>query len=139
MPPKLAFDTPEGPMLLSIDDAQFMAYDAGEFSMRSPRELVERMRRMGLGDIAEHHVRLLAQSKVTVMELREAREDAEALLASGEPFEDTITPRLAKLRELITQTQLSMRSSMDRMAAISSACHAGLIAIPGYRPPARPA
>jgi hypothetical protein len=139
MPPKLAFETPEGPMLLSIDDAQFMAYDAGEFSMRSPRELVERMRRMGLGDIAEHHVRLLAQSKVTVMELREAREDAEALLASGEPFEDTITPRLDKLRELITQTQLSMRSSMDRMAAISSACHAGLNAIPGYRPPARPA
>jgi hypothetical protein len=126
-------------MLLSIDDAQFMAYDAGEISMRSPRQLVERMRSMGLGDLAEHHVRLLAQSKVTVMELREAREDAEALLASGQPFEDTITPRLDRLRELITQTQLSMRSSLDRMAAISSACHAGLCAIPGYRPPSRSA
>jgi hypothetical protein len=139
MPPKLAFDTPEGPMLFSIDDAQFMAYDAGEISMRSPRQLVERMRAMGLGDLAEHHVRLLAQSKVTVMELREAREDAEALLASGEPFVDTISPRLDRLRETITQTQLSLRSSMDRMAAISSACHAGLSELPGYRPPSRPA
>jgi hypothetical protein len=138
MSTKLEFHTPEGNLSISIADAEFMAYDAGEASIDDPRFLVERMRAMGLSELAEHHARLIAQNRVTVMELREAREDAEALLASGEPFEDTITPRLEVMRETITRTQLAMRASINRMAALSAACHQALSELPGYRPPARP-
>jgi hypothetical protein len=136
MPTKLEFQTPEGRLSLSIADAQFMAYEAGETSYRSTRRLVERMQSMGLGALAEHHARLLAQCKVNIMELRETRDDAEAMLVCGEPFEDTISPRLDLLRESITRTQLDLRASMDRLAALSASCHKALMQIPGYRPPA---
>ncbi|WP_277189055.1 hypothetical protein [Caballeronia sp. BR00000012568055] len=138
MSTKLEFESPEGRLSLSIADAQFMAYDAGEACLRSPRRLIERMRAMGLGDLAEHHARLLAQNKVTVMELREARDDAEALLACGEPFVDTISPRLDVLRDLITRTQIDMRESVDRLAALSASCHRALSQLPGYQPPSFP-
>jgi hypothetical protein len=134
MSTKLEFQTPEGRLSLSIADAQFMAYEAGETSYRSTRKLVERMQSMGLGALAEHHARLLAQCKVNIMELRETRDDAEAMLVCGEPFEDTISPRLDALRENITRTQLDLRASMDRLAALSAACHKALMEIPGYRP-----
>jgi hypothetical protein len=137
MSTKLEFETPEGRLTLSISDTEFLAYDAGDVSMRSMREFVERMRAMGLGVAAERHASLIAQSKVNVMELRETREDAEALLACGESFDDTISPRLAALRDAIVQTQIDLRASMDRMAALSAASHAALKQIRGYRPPAR--
>jgi hypothetical protein len=139
MSTKLEFESPEGRLSLSIPDAQFMAYEAGEAAMRSPRRLIDRMREMGLSALAEHHARLLAQNKVTVMELREARDDAEALLACGEPFVDTISPRLDVLRDLITRTQTDMRASVERLAALSASCHHALSELPGYRPPSRPA
>jgi hypothetical protein len=138
MSTKLEFESPEGRLTLSIADIQFMAYDAGEASLRSPGRLVERMRAMGLGELAERHARLLAQNKVTVIELREARDDAEALLACGEPFVDTITPRLEALREMITRTQKDMRASVDRLAALSASCQQALSQLPGYRPPSFP-
>lgn len=49
MPIKLEFETPEGRLSLRVDDAQFVAYDAAETSMRSMYTFVERMRDMGLG------------------------------------------------------------------------------------------
>ncbi len=141
MSTKLEFESPEGRLSLSIDDVEFMAYGAGELAMRSMRELVERMRRMGLGAIAEAHARVQAQSKVTIMELREMREDAEAILllgSQGETIDDTITPRLDALRQTIAQTQVDMRASVDRLAALAVSCHEALMRIPGYRPPSEP-
>jgi hypothetical protein len=135
MPTKLEFDTPEGRLSMSIADAHFMAYDAGDMSMQSPRVLVERMRAMGLSDMAEDHARLLAQNKLTVIELREVRADAEALIASGESLIDTITPRLDELRDVIAQTQEAMYASVERMSALAVACQQALCQIPGYMPP----
>ncbi|QSN64861.1 hypothetical protein [Caballeronia sp. M1242] len=140
MPTKLEFDTPEGRLSLSIDDVQFMAYDAGDATLRSMRQFIERMRAMGLGAIAESHARLIAQNKLHGIELREARHDAEALLACGaigEAIEDRITPRIEMLREDIAQTHAQLRASVERLAALSSACHEALQQIPGYRPPSR--
>ncbi|WP_244817888.1 hypothetical protein [Caballeronia sp. Lep1P3] len=138
---KLEFETPEGRLSLPIDDVQFMAYDAGEVALRSMPQFVCRMRAMGLGEIAETHARLLAQNKVHILELREARDDAQTLLACGaigETMEDTITPRLDVLRESIAQTHAQMRRSVERLAALSAACHHALNQIPGYSPPPRP-
>jgi hypothetical protein len=134
---KLEFESPEGRLSLRIEDIQFMAYEAGETSLRSTRVLVERMRAMGLGWLAENHARLLAQSKVNLMELRETRDDAEAMLYCGDSFEETLSLRLAELRDAITQTQIDLRESMDRLSALSATCHRVLMQIPGYRPPAR--
>jgi|GEM_PF-7126735 len=114
MPTKLEFTTPEGRIALSISDVQFMAYDAGELALQSTRDFVERMRSMGLGELAERYAGLLAQNKVSVMELREAREDAEMLLGSkdeGGAIAEQIMPRLEALRETITRTQADMRAS----------------------------
>lgn len=141
MSTSLEFETPEGRLSLSIADVQFMAYDAAELSMRSTRDLVERMRGMGLGSLAETHARVLAQSNVTIMELREAREDAEAALSMGsdaDAIEDTITFRMELLRQSIARTQVEMRANVERLAALSAACHEALCQIPGYRPPSRP-
>ncbi|SAK81381.1 hypothetical protein AWB79_05326 [Caballeronia hypogeia] len=140
MPTRLEFSTPEGRMSLSVADAQFMAYDAGELAVKSMREFVQRLRAMGIGQLAETYARLLAQNKVSIMELREVREDAEALLASkeeGETIVNVITPRLDALRETIARTQAEMRESVERLAALSAACEHALHQIPGYRPPAR--
>ncbi|BBU32846.1 hypothetical protein BTHE68_65800 (plasmid) [Burkholderia sp. THE68] len=140
MPTKLEFTTPEGRIALSISDVQFMAYDAGELALQSTRDFVERMRSMGLGELAERYAGLLAQNKVSVMELREAREDAEMLLGSkdeGGAIAEQIMPRLEALRETITRTQADMRASVERLAALSAACHRALHQVPGYRPPAR--
>ncbi|SAL56454.1 hypothetical protein AWB71_03029 [Caballeronia peredens] len=140
MPTRLEFQTPEGRMSLPIRDVQFMAYDAGELAMRSMRDFVERMHMIGFGDLAEDYARQLAQNKVSIMELREAREDAEALLASKEEcrvIADSISPRLEQLREVITRTQVEMRASIERLAALSAACDRALRQIPGYRPPER--
>lgn len=140
MPTKLEFETPEGRLSLSIDDVQFMAYDAGEATLRSMRHFIERLRSMGLGELAESHARLIAQNKLHVIELREARHDAEALLACGaigEAIEDRITPRIEMLREDIAQTHAQLRASVERLAALSAACHEALQQIPGYRPPSR--
>ncbi|SAK78436.1 hypothetical protein AWB80_04774 [Caballeronia pedi] len=140
MPTKLEFTTPEGRIALTISDAQFMAYDAGEVALQSTRDFVERMRSMGLGELAERHASLLAQNQVSVMELREAREDAETLLGSEQErgvIAQRLMPRLEALRETITQTQADMRASVERLAALSAACHRALHQVPGYRPPAR--
>ncbi|SAL59732.1 hypothetical protein AWB74_02922 [Caballeronia arvi] len=140
MPTKLEFATPEGRISLSIDDAQFMAYDAGELALRSMRDFVERMRSMGLGGLAESYARLQAQNAVSLMELREAREDAEALLTRKEECDviaDRLMPRLEALRETVTQTQTQMRESVERLAALSAACDCALHQVPGYRPPSR--
>ncbi|WP_321795437.1 hypothetical protein [Caballeronia sp. J97] len=140
MPTKLEFATPEGRIALSIADVQFMAYDAGELAMISTRTFVERMRSMGLGELAETYARLVAQNKVAMMELREAREDAEALLGSEEEsaaIAKRIMPRLEVLRETISRTQADMRANVDRLAALSVACDRALHQIPGYRPPMR--
>jgi hypothetical protein len=140
MPTKLEFATPEGRMSLSIDDVQFMAYDAGELAMRSIRDFVERMRSMGLGELAETYARLQAQNKVTLMDLREAREDAEALLTRKDEADvivERLMPRIEALRETVTKTQMEMRESVERLAALSAACDHALHQIPGYRPPAR--
>src|SRR5689334_7596360 len=97
---RLEFETPEGRMTLTIHDVQFMAYDAGELAMQSMRDFVGRMRVMGLGELAEDYARQLAQNKVSIMELREAREDAEALLQRKEESEviaNSIAPRLEQL------------------------------------------
>ncbi|WP_087049665.1 hypothetical protein [Caballeronia ptereochthonis] len=137
---RLEFETPEGRMSLPINDVQFMAYDAGELAMQSTRDFVERMRAMGLGELAENHARLLAQNKVSIMELREVREDAEALLErkeEGELIANSITPRLERLREVIARTHVDMRANVARLAALSVACDRALRQIPGYRPPAR--
>ncbi|SAK50021.1 hypothetical protein AWB76_01405 [Caballeronia temeraria] len=142
MPTKLEFATPEGRISLSIADAQFMAYDAGELAMHSTRDFVERMRSIGLGELAENYARLLAENRVSVMELREAREDAEALLGSeeeGGAIVERIMPRLEALRESITRTQAEMRKSVERLAGVSAACDRALHQIPGYRPPMRSA
>ena len=138
MPMKLEFETPEGRLSLRVDDIQFVAYDAAETSMRSMYTFVERMRDMGLGGLAETHARLLAQNRVNVMELREAHDDAQTLLACGavgDAMDDTVLPRLAILRENIGETHRQMRASVDRLAALSAACHRALSQIPGYRPP----
>jgi hypothetical protein len=135
MTTKLEFESPEGRLSLPIRDIQFMAYEAGDASYRSTRRFVDRLRSMGLGALAERHARLLAQSKVNIIELKEMRADAEALLVCGQPFMDTITPRLDVLRDTITQTQQELRDSTDRLAALSAACHKALCGIPGYRPP----
>lgn len=140
MSTKLEFETPEGRLSLSIDDAQFMAYDAGEMVQSAMRQFIDRMRAMGLDELAETHARLVSQNKINIMELREARHDAEALLACGsigEAIEDRITPRLAILRESIAQTHTQLRASVERLAALSAACHHALSQIPGYRPPLR--
>jgi hypothetical protein len=140
MPTKLEFATPEGRISLSINDVQFMAYDAGELALQCTRDFVERMRSIGFGDLAETYARLQAQNKVSVMELREAREDAEALLGSKEEcgaITERIMPRLDELRETITRTQADMRANVERLAALSAACDGALRQIPGYRPPAR--
>lgn len=137
---KLEFETPEGRMSLPIRDVQFMAYDAGDLAVTSTRDFVERMRAMGLGEPAETYARLLAQNKVAVIELRETREDAEALLASpeeGAMIASSIMPRLQALRETIARTQAEMRASVERLAAIAAACDHALHQIPGYRPPLR--
>ncbi|MDR5856299.1 hypothetical protein P9239_21715 [Caballeronia sp. LZ062] len=141
MPTKLEFETPEGRLSLPIDDVEFMAYDAGEATLHSMRHFIERMRAMGLGQLAEAHARLLAQNKLHVIELREARHDAEALLACGaigEAIEDHITPRIDMLRDGIAQTHAQLRASVERLAALSEACHQALHQIPGYRAPSRP-
>ncbi|SPB17846.1 hypothetical protein NOV72_05049 [Caballeronia novacaledonica] len=140
MPTKLEFATPEGRLSLSILDVQFMAYDAGELAYRSTRDFVARMQSMGLGEMAENYARSLAQNKVSVMELNEAREDAQACLGREAEYREIaegIMPRLEKLREIITQTQLDMRANVDRLAALSAACDQALRQIPGYRPSAR--
>lgn len=140
MPTKLEFETPEGRISLSITDAHFMAYDAGELAMRSMREFVERMRTMGFGELAEDYARALAQTNVSIMELREAREDAEACLGQEEEIKviaESIAPRLEALRETIEQTRVEMRASVERLAAFSEACDRALRQIPGYLPPAR--
>ncbi|BAN28091.1 hypothetical protein [Caballeronia insecticola] len=140
MPTRLEFDTPEGRTSLPINDVQFMAYDAGELAMESMRAFVERMRLIGFGDLAEHYARQLAQNAVSIMELREAREDAEALVARKEEctvIADSISPRLEHLRQVITRTHVEMRESVDRLAALSAACDHALRQIPGYRPPMR--
>ncbi|SAK52176.1 hypothetical protein AWB77_01377 [Caballeronia fortuita] len=142
MPTKLEFSTPEGRISLSIDDVQFMAYDAGELAMKSTRDFVGRMRAMGLGELAETYARLIAQYKVSELELREAREEAEALLGSKEEsgtIEKRIMPRLEAVRETIARTQIDLRENVERMAALSAACDYPLHQIPGYRPPARTA
>src|SRR5690348_4190486 len=97
MPTKLEFATPEGRLSLSINDVQFMAYDAGELAMRSTRDFVERMRSIGFGELAETYARLLAQNKVSVMELREAREEAQASMDNRDEcvqVAERIMPRL---------------------------------------------
>ncbi|MDR5746882.1 hypothetical protein QCE73_27295 [Caballeronia sp. LZ029] len=138
MPTKLEFETPEGRLSLSILDTQFMAYDAGELAYRSTRDFVARMQSMGLGELAQAYARLLAQNKVSVMELHEAREDAQACLgeeAERSVIAEGIMPRLERLRETITQTQVDMRANVERLAALSAACDRALRQIPGYRPP----
>ena len=140
MPTRLEFGTPEGRISLSIEDAQFMAYDAGELAMRSMRDFVERMQSMGFGELAETYARLHAQSAVSLMELREAREDAEALLAREDECDviaERLMPRIEALRETIAHTQAGMRESVERLAALSAACDCALHQVPGYRPPAR--
>jgi hypothetical protein len=140
MPTRLDFDTPEGRLSLPLDDVQFMAYDAGELAMSSIRDFVGRMRSMGLSELGETYARLIAQNKVSVMELRETREEAEALMASekeGEAILDTIMPRLDAMREVIARTHVELRASVDRIAALSAACDHALQQIPGYRPPVR--
>ncbi|SAL32057.1 hypothetical protein AWB73_02826 [Caballeronia turbans] len=140
MPTKLEFATPEGRLSLSILDAQFMAYDAGELAYRSTRDFVARMQSMGLGELAQTYARLLAQNKVSVMELHEAREDAQACLEQkdeGGVIAERILPRLEEIRETIARTQLDMRANVERLAALSAACDRALRQIPGYRPPAR--
>ncbi|MFM0139564.1 hypothetical protein [Caballeronia grimmiae] len=137
---KLEFESPEGRLSLHIDDVQFMAYDAAETAMKSMYKFVERMRDMGLGGLAETHARVCAQNCVNVMELREAHDDAQTLLACGavgDAMADTITPRLDILREDIARTHRQMRESVDRLAALSAACHQALSQIPGYTPPKR--
>lgn len=137
---KLEFETPEGRLSLHIDDVQFMAYDAAETAMKSMYTFVERMRDMGLGALAETHARVFAQNRVNVMELREAHDDAQTLLACGaigDAMADTIQPRLEILRENIAQTHRQMRTSVNRLAALSAACHEALSQIPGYTPPKR--
>jgi hypothetical protein len=140
MPTKLEFATPEGRLSLSINDVQFMAYDAGELAMRSTREFVERMRSIGFGELAETYARLLAQNKVSVMELREAREEAQASMDNRNEcvqVAERIMPRLEQLRETISRTQVEMRANVERMSALSAACDRALRQIPGYRPPSR--
>lgn len=140
MPTRLEFATPEGRISLPIDDVQFMAYDAGELAMHSTRDFVERMQSMGLGELAESYARFQAQNAVSLMELREAREDAEALLTRKEECDviaDRLMPRLEALRETVAQTQAGMRENMERLAALSAACDYALHQIPGYRPPVR--
>jgi len=140
MPTKLEFETPEGRLSLSILDTQFMAYDAGELAYRSTRDFVARMQSMGLGELAQAYARLLAQNKVSVMELHEAREDAQACLgeeAERSVIAEGIMPRLERLRETIAQTQVDMRANVERLAALSAACDRALRQVPGYRPPVR--
>jgi hypothetical protein len=135
---KLEFQTPEGRLSLSIFDAQFMAYDAGELAYRSTRDFVARMQSMGLGELAEAYARLLAQNKVSVMELHEAREDAQACIgrdAECAVIAEGIMPRVERIRETIAQTQVDMRANVERLAALSAACDHALRQIPGYRPP----
>jgi hypothetical protein len=108
--------------------------------MRSTRDFVERMQSIGFDELAQTYARLLAQNKVSVMELREAREDAEAWLANREEdsvIADRIMPRLDELRETITRTQADMRENVERLAALAAACDCALRQIPGYRPPLR--
>jgi hypothetical protein len=129
MPTKLEFQTPEGRLSLSIFDAQFMAYDAGELAYRSTRDF---------GELAEAYARLLAQNKVSVMELHEAREDAQACIgrdAECAVIAEGIMPRVERIRETIAQTQVDMRANVERLAALSAACDHALRQIPGYRPP----
>jgi hypothetical protein len=140
MPIKLEFATPEGRISLSIDDAQFVAYDAGELAMHSTRDFVERMESMGLGELAQTYARLQAQTEVSVMELREAREDAEAWLGKKEEssvIAEQIMPRVEALRETIARTQADLRENIERLAALSAACDCALHQVPGYQPPAR--
>ncbi|WP_250517026.1 hypothetical protein [Caballeronia sp. INDeC2] len=93
---------------------------------------------MGLGELAETYARLLAQNKVSVMELHEAREDAQACLEhqdEGSVIAERIMPRLEEIRETIARTQVDMRANVERLASLSAACDTALRQIPGYRPP----